>query len=70
MTYRRGNTAKELEMRGDWNKIGKKHYKNINGVEVKYDCNSYIWRVNGGVGWSTLWAAVEAVDHNTWQGWQ
>ena len=69
MEYRHGNTAKELEARGDWNKIGKKHYRNIDGVEVKYDNLSYIWRVNGGVGWSTLHAAVYEVDNNTWQRW-
>ena len=32
-----------------WEKVGRKHYRNTErGVEVRYDCNRWLWEVIGG----------------------
>jgi len=58
---RGGITMKEDGM---WAKVGKKHYLHVSGNEVQYDCNAWLWRVNGKEGFSTLWAAKYAAEQN------
>jgi hypothetical protein len=47
MNTRHGNTAKEINLNGDWMKVGKKHYLHGSGAEVVYDCNRFGWRLTG-----------------------
>jgi hypothetical protein len=51
------NTAIVIKKDSTWAKVGKKHYLHVSGNEVIYDCNNWLWRVNGKNGYSTLWAA-------------
>ena len=46
-----------------WAKVGKKHYVHVSGVEVAYDCNAWLWRVDGGDGYTTLWVAKQNAEN-------
>lgn len=58
-SMRHGNTGIEMVNSGSWIKVGKKHYRHESGIEVRYDCNRYIWIVSTqpNHGYSTLWVA-------------
>lgn len=56
------NTAQEMKNSGEWARIGKKHYLHISGNEIQYDCNRWLWIVNGNYGYTTLWAAKHAAE--------
>jgi hypothetical protein len=55
--FRMPNTAITMKKDDMWAKVGKKHYMHVSGIEIKYDCNSWLWRIDGKEGYSTLWAA-------------
>lgn len=46
---------------GEWVKVGSKHFKHVDGVQVKYDHNAWKWQVIGGPKcgyyYDTKWAA-------------
>lgn len=68
MTGRR-NTRTDLELinSGQWAKVGRKHFRRFDGAEVRYDCNAWGWRVNGGrFVWKTLEVAVQQLDSAEW----
>lgn len=55
---RMGNTGVEMVNSGAWVKVAKKHYRHIDGAEVRYDCNRWGWEVIGtGEFYELLWAA-------------
>ena len=43
---RRPNTKKEMEMSGEWNLIGRRHYRHISGVEITYDNMTFGYRAS------------------------
>lgn len=58
MMHRHGNTATEMTESGEWSKVGRKHYRHVSGVEVRYDVNAWGWRVDGGSEvWDRLYVA-------------
>jgi len=57
------NTATTMKEDGMWAKVGKKHYIHASGNEICYDCNSWLWRINGKDGYTTLWAAKYAAEN-------
>jgi hypothetical protein len=58
MNARHANTAKEIELDGNWMKVAKKHYLHGSGIEVRYNCNRWKWEVVGhGEAYDSLWAA-------------
>ena len=63
LNYRHENTALKMKNSGEWARVGSKHYLHVSGNEVKYDCNAWLWRVNGGAGYTTLWAAKEMAEN-------
>ena len=42
---RHGNTAREIVGCGEFAKVGKRHYAHIDGAEIRYDCNAWVWRI-------------------------
>lgn len=59
MTTTQTETAEAL-----WAKIGRKRYQHTNGTVVFYDCNSFMWVIEGKrVGYQRLWVAQEAVEN-------
>ena len=64
-TMRAGNTATEMKNSGEWMAVGRKHYRHIDGAEIKYDHNAWGWRINDGKEvWTRLWVA----KHNAEKG--
>jgi hypothetical protein len=61
---RMSNTALVIKNDPTWAKVGKRHYIHISGNEVIYDCNCWVWRLNGKEGYSTLWAAKYAAENS------
>lgn len=41
------NRAKPIT-EGTWTKIASKHYRHIDGIEVKYNHNRWVWVIVGG----------------------
>lgn len=62
---RNGNTGREMVESGAWAKVGRKHYRHESGTEIKYDCNAWGWRINGG---KQVWQALWAARHNAEKG--
>lgn len=63
MIGRHPNTAREIEASGAWCKVGRKHYRHESGIEVRYDCNRWLWIVVGhGDGYRSLWIAVHRAE--------
>lgn len=59
MTKRMGHTGREMKASGEWASIGRKHYRHISGVEVRYNCNRWMWEIVGhhNQAWTALWVA-------------
>lgn len=56
---RHGHTGRELVESGAWIKVGKKHYRHVDGAEIRYDCNRWGWTVVGRPErWTALWVAA------------
>lgn len=52
------DTHRQMVNSGAWAKVGKKHYRHVSGVEVRYNCNRWLWEVVGAnEGYTVLWAA-------------
>lgn len=64
LTFRRNKPTTE----GTWVKIARKHYRHITGIEVRYNCNRWLWEIIGGPedgsAYGTLWVA----QHSALQG--
>jgi hypothetical protein len=51
---------------GSWSKIGRKQYRHVSGKVVTYDCNRWVWVIEGTrYGFKTLTAAQSEVDRLT-----
>jgi hypothetical protein len=48
---------------GTWNRIAKKHYRHIDGTEVIYRHNSWVWEVIGGPNDGLCWTTLSAAQH-------
>ncbi len=58
MMKRHGNTGLEMVESGTWIKVGRKHYRHIDGAEIRYNCNRWLWEIVGtDVAYTLLWAA-------------
>lgn len=57
-----GNTAHKMKNDGFWVKVGKKHYVHVSGTEVTYDCNRWLWCINGKPLYTTLWVTKYEVE--------
>lgn len=42
-----GNRSKPAT-EGTWNRIARKHYRHMSGIEVRYDHNAWNWEIIGG----------------------
>jgi len=63
MIKRQGNTGREMVESGAWIKVAKKHYKHIDGAEIRYNCNRWVWEIVGtGDAYSLLWVARYNVE--------
>jgi len=62
ITSRMPNTSIVMKNDGMWAKVAKKHYIHVSGNEIIYDCNSWLWRINGNEGYSTLHIAKYVVE--------
>ena len=60
---RMSNTATEMKKDQMWTKVEKKHYIHVNGSEITYDCNRFMWVVNG-YRFKALWQAKEEAETN------
>lgn len=47
MMKRNGNTGREMVQCGEWVKVASKHYRHISGVEIRYNCNRWVWEIIG-----------------------
>jgi hypothetical protein len=60
---RMGNTATAMKESGEWNKVGSKHYRHIGGIEVRYNCNRWMWELVGcDEAYTLLWVARHAAE--------
>ncbi len=58
---RMGNTGREMVASGAWCKLGKKHYQHSSGIEIRYNCNRWLWEIVGrNEAYTLLWVAVHA----------
>ena len=48
---------------GQWAKVAKKHYRHASGVEIKYDCNAWVWEAIGGKEDGHCWTQL---NHARW----
>lgn len=66
LNTRHGNTGREMVEGGAWAKVGRKHYRFIDGTEVVYDCNAWLWKIVGGASdgerYAALWPARWRVE--------
>lgn len=63
---RHGNTGRELVNSGAWVKVGRKHYRHIDGAEVRYNCNHWGWQIVGQPElWKSLWVAAHWATRDT-----
>ncbi len=69
MSYRMGNTAREIVAAGDFVKVGKKHYRHVSGVEIKYNWTRWAWELPDGRAWTLLWVAVHEVRRENVNAW-
>jgi len=58
---RHANTATEMKNSGEWNKVGPKHYRHIDGADVKYDHAAWGWRINNSV---HVWPVLHIAKYN------
>ncbi len=55
---RMGNTGREMVDSGAWIKVARKHYRHIDGIEVRYNGNRYAWEILGkDEAYGLLWVA-------------
>ena len=68
MMMRHGRTDIEMVASGAWVKVGRKHFRHVSGVEVRYDSNAWLWKVSGGpwdrYGFEVLHGARSAVEYH------
>ncbi len=57
-----GNTAHKMKEDGFWSKVGKKHYIHVSGMEVTYDCNRWVWCIDGVPSYTLLWVTKYEVE--------
>jgi hypothetical protein len=56
-------TTTQSETEATWTKIGRKQYRYTDGTVVSYDCNSFMWVIQGTrLGFRVLWAAKLHVE--------
>ena len=48
---------------GTWAKIARKHYRHIDGKEVRYDCNAWAWEVIGGANDGYMYKTLNVAQH-------
>lgn len=52
---------------GEWAKAGRKHYRHMSGIEVRYNHNRWLWEIIGGpedgLAYGTLWIAQYQATH-------
>jgi len=61
---RMGHTGREMVESGAWVKLGKKHYQHSSGIEIRYDCNRWVWQIVGGHAFTLLWVARHEVERS------
>jgi hypothetical protein len=65
---RQANTGRDMVESGQWAKLASKHYRRYDGLEIKYDCNAYVWRIVGtSHAWSLLWVTRDYAER--WPEW-
>jgi len=48
---------------GTWAKVGKKHYRHVSGVEVRYDWKRWGWEVIGGADDGNAYTTLNVAQH-------
>lgn len=48
---------------GTWNRIARKQYRHISGIEVLYRHNSWVWEVVGGKNDGLCWTTLSHAQH-------
>jgi len=61
---RMGHTGREMVQSGEWCKVASKHYRHASGVEIRYNCNRWLWEVSTGEAYTTLWVARYTAERN------
>lgn len=56
-------TRQQPTASGTWNRIARKHYRHISGVEVIYRPNTWNWEVIGGQYDGLRWSTLSAAQH-------
>jgi hypothetical protein len=57
----KSDTGRQMLASGMWAKVGGKHYRLAGEIDVRYDCNRWLWMVEDGTGYGfdRLWVARE-----------
>lgn len=58
------NRAKPITQ-GTWNRIARKHYRHIDGAEVRYDHNRFLWITHTNEAYSTLTVAQQVAERES-----
>ena len=48
---------------GTWNRIGRKQYRHISGVEVRYNHNRWVWVIFGGAQDGNAYGTLNVAQH-------